>query len=114
MDRMPNGTAMLKYLLRMSWRSLIVMAVADAQEFFSSAFLVELERSSPFRFDFLRARNQRLAGRQGLYAVLFDAFLEVGEGDQVSLPWPENRIKLPLASDAHAAKEVIAMRSSFA
>jgi hypothetical protein len=114
MDRMPNGTAMLKDLLRMSWRSLIVMAVADAQEFFSSAFLVELERSSPFRFDFLRARNQRLAGRQGLYAVLFDAFLEVGEGDQVSLPWPENRIKLPLASDAHAAKEVIAMRSSFA
>ena len=88
MDRLPHGTRMLKDLLRMSWRSLILMAVADAQQFFSPAFLAELEPSSPFRFDFLRARNQKLAGRQSLYAVLFDAFLEAGadsdRGDEIS------------------------------
>jgi hypothetical protein len=63
----------------MSWRSLIVMAVAQAHEFFSPAFLAEMEQKSPFRFGFLRARQKRLAGRRGLYANLFDAFLEPRE-----------------------------------
>jgi hypothetical protein len=76
MDSMPNGNRTLKGLLRMSWRSLILMAVADAHEFFSPRFLAEMERSFPFRFEFLRARRERLAGRRGLYANLFDAFLE--------------------------------------
>jgi hypothetical protein len=60
----------------MSWRSLILMAVADAHEFFSPEFLAEMEQSFPFRFEFLRARRERLAGSRGLYANLFDAFLE--------------------------------------
>jgi len=81
MDRLPNGTAALKDLLRMSWRSLIFMAVAGAQSFFSRAFLGGLEPYSPFRFDFLRARNEKLTGRQALYAPLFDAFLEAGADD---------------------------------
>jgi hypothetical protein len=84
MDDLPNGTEMLKNLLRMSWRSLIIGAVADSHEFFSSGFLDEMERCSPFRFGFLRARRERLTTRQGLYAVLFDAFLETREG--VDLP----------------------------
>jgi hypothetical protein len=79
MGRMPNGGRALKGLLRMSWRSLIVMAVAQAHEFFSPAFLAEMEQKSPFRFGFLRARQKRLAGRRGLYANLFDAFLEPRE-----------------------------------
>jgi hypothetical protein len=111
MDRLPHGAGLLKNLLRMSWRSLILMAVAGAQQFFSPAFLAELEPSSPFRFDFLRARNERLAGRQSLYAILFDAFLEAGPGGQSELPlrgesFPEAGL-LPAA-------EVRALSRSFA
>ena len=88
MDRLPHGSAMLKDLLRMSWRSLILMAVADARQFFSPAFLAELEPCSAFRFKFLNARNKNLAGRESFYAVLFDAFLEAGadsdRGDEIS------------------------------
>ena len=87
MDQLPNGTQMLKNLLRMSWRSLIIGAIANSHEFFSSRFLEEAERWSPFRFEFLRARNQRLTSRHGLYATLFDAFLEARD-DNRELPPP--------------------------
>jgi hypothetical protein len=111
MDRLPHGTRMLKDLLRMSWRTLILMAVADAQQFLSPAFLAELEPSSLFRFDFLRARNEKLAGRQALYAVLFDAFLEAGPGGQSELPLPGQ--SLPIADFAPVA-ELGCLSSSFA
>jgi hypothetical protein len=88
MDRLPHGSAMLKDLLRMSWRSLILMAVADAQQFFSKTFLAELEPCSAFRFKFLRSRNKNLAGRESFYAVLFDAFVEAGADDASALPVP--------------------------
>ncbi|MGB6690236.1 MAG: hypothetical protein WBE76_20575 [Terracidiphilus sp.] len=99
MDGMRHGTAMLKGLLRMSWRSLIVMAMADSREFFTMGFLAEAERHSPFRFEFLRARRDRLAGRRGLFATLFEAFLEprqepreeLREGDD-GLPFAADRI----------------------
>jgi len=81
MDELPCGSEMLKDLLRTSWRSLIVGAVADSHEFFSPEFLREMEESSPFRFEFLRTRREQLASREGLYATLFEAFLEEpGEG----------------------------------
>jgi hypothetical protein len=86
MDHLPNGTETLKKLLRMSWRSLIIGAVANSHEFFSSGFLAEAERWSPFRFEFLRTRNERLSSRQGLYAILYDAFLDAQEGDDGGLP----------------------------
>jgi hypothetical protein len=88
MDRLPEGSPMLKDLLKMSWRSLIIRAVADSHEFFSTQFLAEAERNSPFRFEFLRARQERLVSRQGLYAMLFEAFLEPREGDDDGLPPP--------------------------
>ena len=87
MDRLPHGTPMLKGLLRMSWRSLILMAVAQSHRFFTSEFLAEAERRSAFRFQFLRARRDRLAGRQGLYSTLFEAFLEPRDSsDEISIP----------------------------
>jgi len=88
MDRMPKGTAAMKSLLRMSWRSLILMAVADVQGYCSQAFLAELEPRSSFRFRFLRERNERLAGREAFYDVLFDAFLEGGPEHCSALPTP--------------------------
>ena len=91
MDDLPNGTAMLRELLRMSWRSLIIEAIAESHEFFSPKFIDEAERCSPFRYGFLRARNKKLAGRQGLYAALFDAFLEAPPDGATELPSPEFR-----------------------
>jgi hypothetical protein len=76
MDRLPHGSRALKELLKMSWRSLILRAVADSHEFFSDEFLLEAEQWSPFRFEFLRARQERLTSSKGLYAMLFDAFQE--------------------------------------
>jgi hypothetical protein len=101
MDQMPNGTATLKGLLRMSWRSLILMAVAASHEYFSPEFLQEAQQLSPFRFDFLRARREKLAGRRGLYATLFDAFVDpTSADDDVSLPQPAVRGDLaPSAAD---------------
>ncbi|MGC1783505.1 MAG: hypothetical protein WA708_13365 [Acidobacteriaceae bacterium] len=88
MDRLPHGSRMFKDLLWMSWRSLILRAVADSHEFFSKEFLEEAEYCSPFRFHFLRARQERLTSRRGLYATLFDAFLETPEGEDEGLSVP--------------------------
>jgi hypothetical protein len=82
---------MFKKLLRMSWRSLIIGAVANSHEFFTPAFLEQAERWSPFRFAFLRARNERLTSRKGLYATLFEAFIEPRESDYGELPLPDDR-----------------------
>jgi hypothetical protein len=101
MDQMPNGTATLKGLLRMSWRSLILMAVAASHEYFSPEFLQQAEQLSPFRFAFLRARREKLAGRRGLYATLFDAFVDPTDSDEdatLSLPVPKNALA-PSAAD---------------
>ena len=76
MEQLANGSATLKELLRFSWRSLILMAVADTQEFFSPAFLSSLEPHSSLRFGFMRERQLKLAGRQALFAKLCDAFVE--------------------------------------
>jgi hypothetical protein len=91
MDDLPNASKTLKNLLRMSWRSLIVGAVANSPDFFSAGFLGEAERLSPFRFEFLRKRQEKLASRQGLYATLFEAFLEEPEGEDDDLPFPDSR-----------------------
>jgi len=89
-DRLPHGDAVLKRLLRMSWRSLILMAVARSHRFFTPAFISGLQPASQFRFDFLRARHKRLSGRSGLYKVLFESLLESEDVDLTHLPWPED------------------------
>jgi len=110
MDRLPHGTSCLKHLLRMSWRSLILMAVANAHQFFSPAFLAQLETCSCFRFNFLRARNQKLEDRESLFPVIFEAFLEAGESHP-SRP-PQSREPLP-ADDLHSLGELAAWSNSF-
>jgi hypothetical protein len=97
MDGLPNGDAFLKSLLRMSWRSLIYMAVANAPEFFTPAFRAEIEPCSQFRFQFLRAKRKRFNGRRGLYKTVFDAFMEAGEDDCCDLPAPERWMELALS-----------------
>ena len=87
-DQLPDGDPVLKRLLRGSWRSLILMAVARSHRYFSRCFLAELESSSPFGFAFQRDRHKRLAGRSGLYKVLFDSFL-ASDAVLPDLPCPE-------------------------
>jgi hypothetical protein len=111
MDRMPHGAPGIKSLLRMSWRSLILMAVADVQAYCSPAFLTALEPCSSFRFKFLRERNQNLTGRETLYDMLFDAFVEAGPGDRSSLPLLRNCFPAP---DRNSIAEMRTLTSSFA
>ena len=106
MDRLPHGDPVLKALLRMSWRSLIIRAVADSHRFFSSEFLEQAERCSPFRFEFLRSRNERLTSHQGLYANLFHAFLESSEASSPgllasSLSTARDQLPRPLTGPLH-------------
>jgi hypothetical protein len=96
MDDLPHATPTLRALLRMSWRSLIVEAVADAREYFTRPFLRELECTSPFRLKFLRSRHQKLAGRKGMFASLFDVLVESSDEEPCRLPLPEWR-SAPLA-----------------
>ncbi|HEX3569625.1 MAG TPA: hypothetical protein VHU44_02255 [Acidobacteriaceae bacterium] len=91
MDELPNGSRMLKTLLRTSWRSLIVNASAESSRFFTRKYLTEIEQSSPFRFGFLRGRRKRLTRRRGLYESLFDTFLEEPE-DSAALPLPSRQL----------------------
>jgi hypothetical protein len=103
MDRLPHGSAVLKDLLRMSWRSLILMAVANVQQFFTRSLLAELEPCSAFRFNFLRARNQNLAARESFYSVLFDAFVEAGKCTTCALPMPT--VDAPMLNQPHSCIE---------
>jgi hypothetical protein len=91
MNRLPHGSQRLKSLLRMSWRSLILAAVADAHEFFSPEFVSRAERCSPFRFEFLRERRTRLADSSGLYPALFDLFVEPYASDWTRATVQANR-----------------------
>ena len=91
MDRLPHGAPIYKDLLKMSWRSLIIRAVADSHAFFSRTFAAEAELCSPFRFGFLRERRERLTGRSGLYVMLFDAFLEAGGREDAAAQLPDWR-----------------------
>lgn len=79
MNRFPHGSATLKNLLRVSWRSIVLAGIANSPELFSPAFLHQAEAQSPFRFDFLRSRNKHLERRNGLYTKLFRALLDETE-----------------------------------
>jgi len=70
LEALPRAHAILRDLLRKSWRSLVLMAVARHAEFFSAKFAAELEAESPFRFAFLRAHGEKLTGRAGLMEQL--------------------------------------------
>jgi hypothetical protein len=91
MDSLPHATPMLRALLPMSWRSLIVEAVADAREFFTRPFLRELDTTSPFRLKFLRKRHKRLRRRRGMYESVFDTLVESHDDQPARLPLPDCR-----------------------
>jgi hypothetical protein len=78
-----------KALLRMSWRSLILMAVGQADAYFTPAFLRRMEPCSPFRFAFLRKRREKLQRDRGLFQRLFEIVLNSEDQNAAALPLPE-------------------------
>ena len=96
LDSLPRVTPTLRTLLPVSWRSLIVEAVADAPQFFTRPFLRELEPTSPFRLKFLEKRHKQLGRRRGLYESVFDTLVESHDDEHAQLPLPECRC-VPLA-----------------
>ena len=98
-ERLPHGDPALKRLLRASWRSLILMAIARSYRYFTPAFLAEVEPGSPFRFAFLRARHKRLSSRRGLYSMLFETFVQSEDVDLRLLPRPETWLEVSRVAD---------------
>jgi hypothetical protein len=108
MDALPHGTRVHKDLLRMSWRSLVLMAVAQAQEHFSPALIDALEPFSPFRFAFLRARRKKLDGKSGLFEKLFQLLLAGGEATPSGLPSPLRSARFPFVPAPAVVRDLIA------
>lgn len=84
MDEFAHGSPALKNLLRTSWQSLIVAAVANAREFFTEEFVREIETTSQFGFSFLARRHKHVSRRKGLYANVFDILSESNENAPVA------------------------------
>ncbi len=75
MTQMPgprNASLRLNALLAASSRMLLIRSAANAPDAYSTDYLGELEKYSPFRFDFLRSREKRFARRRRSYARLFE------------------------------------------
>lgn len=72
MAGLPNSSMSLNALLAGSSRMLLIRSAATAPDAYTNAYLDELEKYSPFRFDFLRSREERFARRRRSYARLFE------------------------------------------
>lgn len=72
MAELPKSSLSLKELLAGSSRLLLIRSAANAPDAFTRAYLAALEKYSPFRFDFLRSREQRFLRRRRSYARLFE------------------------------------------
>jgi len=75
----------LKDLIGRSSRAMIIRSAGEAPALYSSGYLAELERHSPFRFASLNSPRRQLAKRRGLLIQLFEVFLE-GEEDEPAFP----------------------------
>lgn len=86
MNDFAHGSPALKNLLRTSWRSLIIGAIANAREFFTPEFVREIETTAQFRFSFLARRHRHVSRRKGLYANVFDILSESSEEAELTQP----------------------------
>jgi hypothetical protein len=75
MRALPDAAEHLKELLRKNSISLLITAAGEYGEFYSAAYLRQLERYSPLRFAFLRSRKQRVARWLGPDTDLIDELL---------------------------------------
>jgi hypothetical protein len=63
----------IKELIRTSFFMLLTGAVGEAWQFYSAAYVQELERRSPFTFEFLRSRRRRFTRNRGILERLVGA-----------------------------------------
>ncbi len=61
-------------LIRTSFFMLLTWAVGEARQFYSPTYVRELERLSPFTFEFLRSRRRRFTRSRGILERLVGAF----------------------------------------
>ena len=87
MTGLPHASASLQKLLAQSSRLLLIRSAANEPDVYSPAYLAELEKYSPFRFEFLREREQRFLRRRRSYARLFEQVV----GAIPEKPWAEAR-----------------------
>jgi hypothetical protein len=66
--------AAIKELIRTSFFMLLTWAAGEARQFYSAAYVRELERRSPFTFEFLRSRRRRLNRKRGILERLVGTF----------------------------------------
>ncbi len=64
----------IKELIRTSFFTLCTGAVGEARQCYSPAYVRELERRSPFTFDFLESRRRRFTRKRGILERLAAAF----------------------------------------
>jgi hypothetical protein len=81
MDRLPKGHAILKQLLTRSSQLLLIRSAASAGELYTVPYLQELETYSPFRFEFLRGREQEVAKRKREYGMLFENLIRIRQNE---------------------------------
>ena len=70
--------AAIKELIRTSFFLLLTGAVGDARQYYSAAYVRELESRSPFTFDFLKSRRRRFTRKRGILERLASAFSGTG------------------------------------
>ena len=63
----------IKELIRTSFFMLLTGAVGEARQFYSTAYVRELERRSPFTFEFLQSRRRRFTRSRGILERLVGA-----------------------------------------
>lgn len=76
----------LRQLIARSCLSFLVRSAGEAGEFYTPAYVAEIERLSPFRFAFLNDRRRRFARHSGMLGKLFEAFL-AGDADEPAFPF---------------------------
>ena len=91
----PAAPVAIKELIRTSFFMLLTGAGGEARHCYSAAYVRELERRSPFTFDFLQSRRRRFTRKRGILERLAGAFSEGmpraqdgGLGEAVPLPAP--------------------------
>ena len=76
----------IKELIRTSFFMLLTGAAGEARQFYSAGYIRELERRSPFRFEFLRSRRRCFTRKRGILERLVRAFSVSDVSREGSLP----------------------------
>src|ERR1019366_2125353 len=73
LDGIGAAAPAIKELIRTSFFMLLTGAVGEARQFYSAAYVRELETRSPFTFEFLRRRRTRFSRKRGILERLVGA-----------------------------------------